>query len=126
MKNEEDYLLHYGVLGMKWGVRRANRGSSKSTSSKRKKKESVKNLSDEELNRRIRRLRMEKEYNDLKGRGSSKAKKAMSAVGNFLMRDIVASTASGIGRDIARNYLGGQINDRAGMYLVKVAEKKKK
>lgn len=36
MNNSEDYLCHYGVLGMKWGVHNASRAAAKSVKSKNK------------------------------------------------------------------------------------------
>lgn len=36
MNNSEDYLCHYGVLGMKWGVHNASRYASKSSQAKNK------------------------------------------------------------------------------------------
>ena len=80
-ENYEDFLQHYGVLGMKWGHRKA-----RSTSSYNKKPKSTKNtttskpkptrreLSDEELRAIINRMRLEREYADLKYRSSSRAK----------------------------------------------------
>jgi len=67
-----EFLEHHGVKGMKWGVRRrrnesaraktfGNKGSSK-TKFKDKK---VSELSEEEINKRIKRLELEKRYNDL-------------------------------------------------------------
>ena len=80
-ENYEDFLQHYGVLGMKWGKRKA-----RSTSSSNKKPKSTKNtttskpkqtqreLSDEELRAVINRMRLEREYADLQYRSSSRAK----------------------------------------------------
>lgn len=36
MRHSKEYLCHYGVLGMRWGVHRASRNASKSASAKRK------------------------------------------------------------------------------------------
>lgn len=61
-------LYHHGIKGMKWGVRRTKKqldraaGRTKKTSSS---KSSVKDLSDDELKKRIRRLQDEKTYRDL-------------------------------------------------------------
>ena len=84
-ENYDDFLQHYGVLGMKWGHRKA-----RSTSSSNKKPKSTKNtttskpkpkpkptqreLSDEELRAVINRMRLEREYADLQYRTSSRAK----------------------------------------------------
>ena len=84
-ENYDDFLKHYGVLGMKWGKRKA-----RSTVSSNKKPKSTKNtttskpkpkpkptqreLSDEELRAVINRMRLEREYTDLQYRASSRAK----------------------------------------------------
>lgn len=83
MNNE---LYHYGILGMKWGVRRfqnkdgslTSRGKSRKKSkesdipahedySKAHNKKSVKSMSDAELRARLNRLQMEKNYQTLMG-----------------------------------------------------------
>ena len=82
-ENYDDFLQPYGVLGMKWGHRksRSNVSSNKkpkstknTTTSKPKPKPKQRQLSDEELRAVINRMRLEREYADLKYRSSSRAK----------------------------------------------------
>ena len=82
-ENYDDFLQHYGVLGMKWGHRKArsNISSNKkpkrtknTTTSKPKPKPTQRELSDEELRAVINRMRLEREYADLQYRASSRAK----------------------------------------------------
>ena len=92
MANEE--LMHYGVPGMKWGVRKSPQSSGgsklKSTKSKydewrekrkaskeakeasKPKKRKLSELSDEELARRIRRAQMEDQYKQLRPEQATK------------------------------------------------------
>ena len=85
-ENYDDFLQHYGVLGMKWGKRKA-----RSTSSSNKKPKSAaitkpkqtpkpksqptkKQLTDAELRAVVNRMRLEREYADLQYRASSRSK----------------------------------------------------
>ena len=79
----ENSLYHYGVLGMKWGHRRsqaelararAARGSSKVT------KESIKEMSDDELRRKLNRIQMEQQYAKLSGADVSRGKQYVDKV----------------------------------------------
>ena len=78
-----DELMHYGVKGMKWGVRKGRRKSStpehddyKTAHSKTK----VKSMSDAELRKRINRLQMENQYDQLTQKRKSAGQKFVSDV----------------------------------------------
>ena len=82
-ENYDDFLQHYGVLGMKWGHRKARsnvssnkkpKSTKNTTTSKPKPKQTQRELSDEELRAVINRMRLEREYADLQYRASSRAK----------------------------------------------------
>ena len=55
----DEYLMHYGVLGMKWGKRKAKASNSSEQAPKKRR------ISNKELQARIKRLKMEKEYAQL-------------------------------------------------------------
>lgn len=89
---DRNEFMHYGVLGMRWGVRRSDAQLAKGRGSSNKKKtdgvhddykkahdkQRVKSMSDTELRARNNRLQMEKQYKELT-RKTGKGKKIVNA-----------------------------------------------
>ena len=127
---EENYLSHYGVKGMKWGIRRTEaqlaraRGGSRfplfgkkkksakpsakkaSSSDSKPKKDSIKDLSDDELRKRISRLEMEKKYKDL----SSSSEQAKSNKGRAFVSRVLEKAGEDIAVQIAREGMARAVN----------------
>lgn len=80
MINEEE-LMHYGVMGMRWGVRRASKRSGGSKKGKKKKAsqqpQMKRRMSNKELNARVKRMQLEKQYRDLTNELTPKTKSKM-------------------------------------------------
>ena len=125
---DNDELMHYGVPGMKWGVRRTPaqlgrkktsssrfllgkkksktkaKAKTKSESSKEEtapKKKSVKEMSDDELNSAIRRMQLEQTYASLSPKQVSRGK----AVATRILNNVVVPAAEDVGRQMVKTAL---------------------
>jgi len=94
MKKLEEFLTHYGILGMRWGVRRPV-GSDGLVNPKSSGSIRLSQVSDDELKRIISRMQMEKQYKELT-KNNSKLKIGTAIVGGILL------TA---GKSVAQEYV---------------------
>ena len=99
MENNQEYLAHYGILGMKWGKRKARKVSA-DTKRKQAMKKDVKKrrlLSDADLKKKVERIKMEKQLKDLTaeeiGPGKKFAKEIISAAGKKTVTTLVAGAS---------------------------------
>lgn len=103
-----DSLYHFGVIGMKWGVRNqrkssgTTKGSADYESSRLIRSKGVKNLSTSELKEFTQRMQLEKQYKDLV---PSDYKKGL----NFVKAVTAAGTTIAALYDLSRTPLGKEV-----------------
>lgn len=132
MDNNE--LMHHGILGMKWGIRRyqnydgtltpagkrrVNTGKVSKDSNKTQKpatssKKSVKEMSDSELREKISRLELEKRYKDL----SKNSEQLKTNKGKAFVMDVLEKSGKNIATQATTYAMGSVVNKIAGSNIV--------
>lgn len=131
----ENELYHYGVLGMKWGVRRTPaqlaraRGKTRSsssdndtdnnkakTSSNTSAKKSISEMTDDELRKTINRMQLEQQYRNLNPEKVSAGKKFV----NTLTKQVLIPSAVEASKNVLKPVIENAMNS-----IVKKATKKK-
>ena len=125
----ENELYHFGIKGMRWGVRRyqnpdgslTNAGkkrlkkgqtsneetdSSNKPSTKSSPTKTVKDMSDDELRQAINRLQLEQQYKNLSPKNVSKGKKFVDTVKN----DVLKPAAIDMGKQVAKSLMTKGVN----------------
>lgn len=125
----DNYLMHHGIKGQRWGVRRYQNadGSLTSAGLKRAKKDAKKNakynlknrsvISDEQLSKSIKRMENEKR---LKRATEENLKPKRSAVKKFISsngKKIVGATSVGVGIYASKKIVSKIINKEAGSFI---------
>lgn len=135
----DNILMHYGVKGMKWGVRRtpaqlghrpsSRRRKSSATAKGRKRlsgmtkkkvtkktvtrRKKAAEFSDEDLERAIKRLNLEKQYNDLV-RSVSAQEQAVKGkkFSQMVADDILVPAIKGASKEVLKTVIKESMNDR--------------
>lgn len=127
----ENELYHYGVLGMKWGVRRtpaqlarargktnssSSRKDTNNTNNKTSIKKSLSEMSDDELNKAVRRLQLEQQYRNLNPEKVSAGKKFIDT----LTKQVIVPSTVEASKNVLKPLIESGMNS-----IVKKATKKK-
>ena len=105
-----DELIHYGIKGMKWGVRNDRGGrlsrrrsrsqpaeEAKATLKKRNRPSSAERLSNAELQKRIQRMELEKKYTQLT---KNKSEGIIVQTGGRVAKDLLYEVSKDLAKDI--------------------------
>lgn len=99
---ESNFLAHYGILGMKWGVRRTPEQLERASGPPSGK--SVSELSDDEIQQRIDRINLERRYKDLTKPEVQKKSTRGKEFCEDLLKDIGGNVVKNLGKQVLDYY----------------------
>lgn len=108
----QNYLMHHGILGMKWGVRRTpeqlgHRPEGVHEDSYHARSKSAREMSDEELTRSIARVQKEQQYATLtqsqRAKGRAEARRILTTNGERAIATIIGVAVSALATKYIRN-----------------------
>lgn len=102
----ENFLAHYGVKGQKWGIRRYGKGRQSQASKDHATNRKLAAMSNDELQRTVNRIRMEKQYKDLE---KSKIKKGHDAAKTILAVGATVNAAIAFSKSPAGKVIASKI-----------------
>ena len=113
----DNTLQHWGIKGMKWGIRRyQNKDGSLTPAGKKRYSDSstsvnvTSSLTDDELRKKINRLQLEKQYRDLMKPAEQKKRNA----GKEFVQDVLKNSGKNIATQLATYALGEAVNKYIG------------
>lgn len=111
---DDSSLYHFGIFGMKWGLRRYR--NKDGTLTEEGKKRYYRNLkpetaSDEDLKAAIERLSLEKKYRDIVKDLRPKKKRALDGILQELMKYAVSQSGRALVDKMVKNGKGGKSDD---------------
>lgn len=109
----DDFFEHFGVKGMRWGIRR-NRNNTTTRQSLRPKKEQtdLSKMSDAELRTRINRIQMERQYRELT---SPKGHKVQTEGQKYVKRILIDTAMNAVAEIVKEQYKKQMVNTGAAM-----------
>lgn len=99
---ETNFLAHYGILGMRWGVRRTPEQLERASGPPAEKP--VSELSDDEIQQRIDRINLERRYKDLTKPEVQKKSARGKAFCEDLLKDIGGNVVKNLGKQVLDYY----------------------
>lgn len=111
MNLTDEFLEHYGIPGMKWGVRKDRRSGRRKSAT-----EEASTLTDKELRKRVSRLEMEKRYVELTAKREGQNESTASRVtkkGAGVVSSIIGNAAKSAAQDYARSEFTKAIQKQA-------------
>lgn len=114
MESYNNYLMHYGRLGQKWGVRNGPPYPLGKRIKRKISNSNPKTMSDEALRSEVNRLRLEKEYRELSKSSMTNGLKFATSLlvtsGTVALSLFTTNVASGIAVNLAKNLVLSKIN----------------
>ena len=109
----DDFFEHFGVKGMRWGVRRnRNNTTTRQSLSPKKEQTDLSKMSDAELRTRINRIQMERQYRELT---SPKGHQVQTEGQKYVKRILIDTAMNAVAEIVKERYKKQMVNAGAAM-----------